>query len=321
MHAGMAGVVERDGRQQIHRTEHFVPVGANRWLHVTETFSVASFRRPGPPRAIVMLPGPLTDSKFLNIDVPGYDGGAIMARTGFFAYTVDFEGTGQSSYPVQGTSVTLASQVEAVKRVVAYVRALRGVPRVDLLGESWGGGVAAEVCADHRAVRSCILASMLYKNPSALAASQFQSPSWIGFLQSLPWSYLTTTTDIYELLVDRSTPAVQAWTRATSPGIYAVRPLFDAVTLPFFDPTVARVPGLILRGGDDPRTLPSDARELAAHYGEHGAELVTIAGGGHVPRVEPGPHAEYWNAVTAFVDRTGDDSASSDRVSEQGDGS
>src|SRR5262249_39673800 len=155
-------------------------------LHVTETFSGRAFLRHGPPRAIVMLPGPVSTGSFFNIDVPGYDGGAIMAQRGFFAYAVDFEGTGTSTSPAQGTDATLASRVQAVREVVRYVRLARGVPRVDLLGESWGGGVAAEVCQPNHGARSCILASMIYETPSDLARQEFQSPPWLGFLLAQP---------------------------------------------------------------------------------------------------------------------------------------
>jgi pimeloyl-ACP methyl ester carboxylesterase len=295
-----------------YRTEHFVQLGAGRSMHVTETFSARSFERQGHPRAMVMLPGPLTDGEFFNIEVPGYDAGVIMARHGFFAYAVDFEGTGLSSYPAQGTSATLSSQVDAVKQVVDYVQDLRGVRRVDMLGESWGGGVAAEVCADKHSVRSCILASMIYKTPSAVAAAEFQSPAWLAFLQSLPNAYLPTSPTIYQVLVPDSIPAVQQWTFSMLPGLYSAEPLFEFFDLPFFDPTVARVPGLIIQGEDDPQSVPSDTVQLATDYGEHGAALVTIAGGGHVPRIEPVHNDEYWNAVTSFVDRQDDDDSDSE---------
>ncbi len=285
------------------RIEHQVPVGPGRSLHVTETFSLRSFLREGPPRAMVMLPGPVSAGSFFNIDVPGYDGGRIMAHRGFFAYAVDFEGTGESTFPADGAAVTLESQVDAVQKVVDFVRQARGVPRVDLLGESWGGGVAAELCKPELGARSCILASMIYENPSPLAVAEFQSPGWLAFLQAQPNAYLTTTAPLYAQLVVDSPPDVQTWVETNAPGPYTVEPLFEFFTLPFFDPGAARVPGLILQGEDDPQSLPSDIQALAAAYGEHGAALVNISGGGHIPRIETAPHnAEYWSAVLDFVD-------------------
>jgi pimeloyl-ACP methyl ester carboxylesterase len=154
---------------------------------------------------------------------------------------------------------------------------------------------------------------MIYKTASAAAEAEFQSPAWLGFLQSLPNAYLPTPPGIYALLVPSSIPAVQDWTFAMVPGTYSVEPMFEFFNLPFFDPTVARVPGIIIQGEDDTQTVPSDAVQLAAAYGKHGAEaLVIIPGGGHVPRVEPEHNVEYWNAVTSFVDPPGDDDTDSE---------
>jgi pimeloyl-ACP methyl ester carboxylesterase len=301
---GSAARADEGALDPIFRLEHHVPVGVGRSLHVTETFTVRSFLRPGPARAIVMLPGPVTPGSFFNIDVAGYDGGAIMARRGFFAYAVDFEGTGTSTYPAEGTAVTLASQVDALDGVVRFVQLLHGVPQVDLLGESWGGGVAAEVCSAKHSTRSCILASMIYETPSLLAQEEFQSPAWGAFLQAQPNGYLETGASTYAPLVVNSSPAVQAWANATLPGSYTVEPLLEFFNLPFFDPGEARVPGLIIQGELDPQSIPSDIQALGAAYGQKGAVgVVTIAGGGHIPRIEPAPHnTEFWTAVTDFVD-------------------
>lgn len=291
------------GLDQIFRLEHYVPLGQGRLMHVTETYSPRAFLRHGPKRAIVMLPGPLTTGAMYNVDVPGYDGGAIMAARGFFSYAVDFEGTGTSTMPTQGTSATLERQVDDVIEVVRYVRQLRDVPRVDLLGESWGGGVAAEVCQPRYGARSCVLASMIYRTPSPLAVAEFQSPPWLGFLQAQPNGYLPTSPGLYAGLVPTSPPDVQAWVEANQPGTYTVEPLFEFFNLPFFDPGEARVPGLIIQGEDDPQSLPSDVEDLADAYGKDGVVgVVTIAGGGHIPRLEAGHNAEYWDAVTSFVD-------------------
>lgn len=302
--AGKGNDAQNGALDQIVRLEHHLPIGDGRVMHVTETFSARAFLRHGQRRAMVMLPGPVTRGNFFNIDVPGYDGGAILAKRGFFAYAVDFEGTGTSSFPAQGTAVTLDSQVDAVKKVLVYIQLARAVPRVDVLGESWGGGVAAEVCKNKLSARSCILASMIYETPSPTAVAQYQSPGWLGFLQSLPNGYLPTSGGLYAPLVANSPPAVQQWTLASQPGSYTIQPLFEFFNVPFFDPTMARVPGLIIQGQNDPDSLPSDVANLAADYGNHGAaSVVTIPGGGHIPRIEVAPYnTAYWDAVTDFVD-------------------
>jgi pimeloyl-ACP methyl ester carboxylesterase len=282
--------------------EHQVSVGGGRKIHVTETFSLRAWLR-FPHRGMLMLPGPLTKGDFFQIDVDGYRGRDIIASRGFFAFTADFEGTGLSTFPADGRSPSQDREVQAMKSVIAQLDAIRLIPKMDVLGESWGGGVAAELCADRAHVKSCTLASMLYKTPSDFANMTFRSPAFRAFLDTLPDGYFPTTPEVYFPITGNSPPAVQAWTAANEPGRYTTVPLYEVFDLPFFDPTIARVPGRIIQGEFDPNQSLDDVRELARDYDRHGAQLVVISGGTHIPRIEPAPRStQYWNAVTEFVD-------------------
>lgn len=279
--------------------EHRVPVGPDRWIHLRETFRLrAWFRRDR--RAVLMLPGPLVTGEFFEIPVDGYRGRSIVAREGAFAFTADFEGTGDSSRPADGRDATHASQVEAMRRVVRYIRWIRRVRRVDVLGESWGGGVAAEVCADRRRVRSCVLGSMLYRTPSDFANETFRSPGFRALVESMPDGYFPTTPETLAGLTAAMEPEVAAWTAEAMPGRYAVVPLLDVFDLPFFDVPSGRVPALLVQGEHDPNQSLDDARDLVADWGPS-MRLVVIEGGGHIPRTEPAPiHDHYWAAVLGF---------------------
>jgi pimeloyl-ACP methyl ester carboxylesterase len=282
--------------------EHQVPVGNGRKIHVTETFSLRAWLR-FPHRGLLMLPGPLTKGDFYNIDVDGYRGRDLIASRGFFAFTADFEGTGLSTFPADGRSPSQDLQVQAMKSVVAQMNAIRLIPKMDVLGESWGGGVAAEVCADRVRVKSCTLGSMLYRTPTDFANMTFRSPAFRALLDTFADGYFPTPPEIYFQIVANSPPDVQAWTIANEPGRYTTVPLYDVFDLPFFDPTVARVPGRIIQGEFDPNQTLDDARDLAHDYDHRPAELVVISGATHVPRVEALPFAnQYWNAVTEFID-------------------
>lgn len=286
---------------RVYTLEHDVPVGPGRRIHLTESFTLRSWQR-WPHRAMLMLPGPIVSGEFYNIDVDGYRGRDLMAQRGFFAFTADFEGTGRSTFPADGRTPTMDSQVEAFRHVIRYVRLARLVPRVDVLGESWGGGVAAELCSDRGRVRSCVLASMLYRTPSDFANMTFRSPAFRAFLDTLPDGYLPTWPDLYAGLVANSPAAVQAWVFANVPGRYTTVPLYDVFDLPFFDPSLSRAPGLVVQGENDPNQSLDDARELVRDYGG-GARLVVIPGAGHIPRIEAPPHnVQYWEAITDFVD-------------------
>jgi len=78
-----------------------------------------------------------------------------------------------------------------------------------------------------------------------------------------------------------------------------------------YDPTHARVPGLLIRGELDPNNAVDDVLDLAAAYGSnaqgHGhhsspADVVVIPGGSHIVRVDAAPRGnQFWDIVLDFV--------------------
>lgn len=282
-------------------TDHYVSVSSGRWIHLRETYQ-SRHHGHGPRRAVLMLPGPITNGDAYQLDVDGYRGRDILASEGAYAFTADFEGTGESSFPADGRSITQDSQVDAMRAVVSYIRRVRRVNRVDVLGESWGGGVAAELCADRRQVRSCILASMLYRTPSDFANMTFRSPGFHALLDSLPDGYIPTDGFLYGGLTAAMEPAVATAFVETQSGTYTTAPLYDVFDLPFFDPTQSRVPALLLQGELDPNQSIDDAIDLTNDYAGD-MELVVITGAGHIPRLEPSPaHDVFWEEVLDFLD-------------------
>jgi pimeloyl-ACP methyl ester carboxylesterase len=285
---------------QVYRVAHDFDVAPDRRIHATESFTLRSWLR-APHRAVMLIPGPVTNAAFFDIPVDGYDSGAILAQAGYFAFTVDLEGVGQSSYPPDGRVCDTARGVADLTPVLGAIRQERFVPAVDVLGESWGGGIAAELCAEH-GTRSCVMSSMLYKNTTPIGAATFLTPEFHAFLDSLTTGYFPTNGPFYAGFVAESPADVQTYTYATQPGLYADASLYAPYDMPFFDPTHARVPGLVLFGAEDPTVPLSDAQQLAAEYGSHGAELFVLPAGGHVPRVETASSGIWWNKVLTFLD-------------------
>jgi len=285
---------------RVYTLEHDVVVGPGRHIHVVETFTPRAFMK-APKRAALMFPGPVVSSSFCNIDVEGYHCGRILAAKGLFAYAVDFEGTGKSSYPEDGRSPALRRQVQAMGQVLRYIRALRGIPAIDILGESWGGGVAVELAADAERVRTCTLASMVYRNPSEAMNATFRAPGWKAMLDSLPDGYFTSQPEMYGGLVVNSPEAVNQWALTTQPGRYTSVPLYEVFELPFYDPSLARAPGLIIQGELDPLNTVPDVKDLAAAYGQQGANLVLVPEGGHVPRTDIRHREIFWSTWLEFL--------------------
>ena len=226
-----------------------VPIGHDRLVAVRESFTLKSLQR-SPRRAILFLNGTPTTGDFYNIPVDGYRGRELLAQRGFFAFTVDFEGSGESTFPVDGFSLTFDAQTDSMRRVVDYIRITHGVPRVDLLGEAEGGGVASQLCADDRSIRSCTLSSMLYKTPTEEFRNFFLSPFFQALIFGAPQGYLNVTPDLYFNVLAAAPTEVANWVLANQPGRYSMGLVAESLRegISGYDPTRARVPGLIIRG-------------------------------------------------------------------------
>jgi pimeloyl-ACP methyl ester carboxylesterase len=292
----------------VYTVHHHVRVGRDRNVHVVEMFTLRAFLGR-ERRGALLLPGPVSVASFYEIDVDGYRFQSDLARLGMFTFVPDYEGAGESTYPADGFSVDQDFLVGEMRTVLAAMRSLRAIPRVDVIGESIGGGIAAELCDDATRVRSCVLSSMLYREGTPFFTSVFLDPGFLGFLRSQPNGYLDVGPSLYFNIVAGTTPDVGAAILATQPGVYAVGPLLAPTNLPWFDPTEASVPGLVIVGTLDDIQTQADADDLAAAYGSHhhrhrpSARVVHIAGGGHIPRVEPAPiNTQFFDAVVDFVD-------------------
>jgi pimeloyl-ACP methyl ester carboxylesterase len=253
-----------------------------------------------PRRAAIFLTGPIALGSMTAIPVRGYDAAAILAARGYAVASPDFEGTGRSLGPADGRSVTTTSQVQAMAAVIRDLRERFQLGPADVLGESWGGGIAAELCGDPGRARRCVLSTMTYRNPPVLGAALFGSPVLQAGLQAMPSGYWQTPLPLYAGLVGTSPLPVQRFVYRTQPGRYPISQFQEYARRPWFDPTAARVPGLVVRGSDDPFTSDADNRDLASSYGG-GARYESIAGGGHLPRLQAGTRKTWWHVVLDFL--------------------
>ncbi len=274
---------------------HEVPIGPGESLRITEHFTLRSWLR-WPKRAVLFLSSSAR-ANLWSIPVPGYNATEMAARRGMFAFTLDYIGVGDNYRPgFNALDSTFEANQKALRTVLRYVRFLRAVPRVDLVGESWGGAHATQLAADDTRVRSVVLAAMTYKTVSA---PELQDPEFIAMLRTLPDNYIPLGPEFFARITRGAPEAVIEYANATQPGRYLTTPIWQLIEgVPFFDPGVARVPGLVISGTAE----SADARELASDYGTSGAELLVIDGAGHAPRLEtPERAARFWNKVFEFL--------------------
>ena len=284
----------------IFRLTHDVPLGNGRTLRVNETFTLASWQRH-PRRALLFLNGPAFLGTNYSIPVPGYDGTVMAAERGFFAYTADYLGAGESYKPAHGVDAGFAENTDALRSALRYIRFLRRVPKIDLLGEGIGGAIATQLAADPSRVRSTVLNAMLYKT---VPEGPTTSEDFLNFLLSAPDGYLPVPPELYLLFLTGAPSEVVDFMLSTQAGVYPIGPfLVPFEEPPYFDPGVARVPGLVIFGSEDFLATPNDPSDLVADYGTSGAELIVLEGAGHAPRIEsPDAAAAFWDAVFHFLD-------------------
>ena len=179
-----AGHAER-GFDTVYTLSHQIPVGDGRRLFVTEHFTLGSWLT-WPHRSVLFLSGSAFKGNHHSIPVEGYNGTAMAARRGFFAFTVDYLGVGESTRPVDGLEATFEANQDALEVLLRYIRFFRAVPKIDLVGAGYGGSLATQMAADATRVRSCVLSAMLYDR---LIGGPLTDPAFVAALENAPDGY------------------------------------------------------------------------------------------------------------------------------------
>jgi pimeloyl-ACP methyl ester carboxylesterase len=290
------------GRFDLHTPitlDHVVPLPDGGHLAVQETFTIFSWLRR-PARAVLFLSGSVFRGNHWSIPVEGYHGTAMAAERGYFAFTVDYLGVGGSSIPADGLDVTLETNRQALKVLMRYIRFFRGVPRIDLVGEGYGGFLAAELGAMPNRVRSVSLAAMLY---TEVTGGPLTDPNFVKALEDAPNGYFYAPGFGSLFFMAEAPQAARDYVEATQGGLYPVMNFLSGADLPSFDPSVARVPGLVIHGDLDFIAPADDIRQMADDYGNHGALYVSRPDAGHAPRIESPELADwFWQTIFDFLE-------------------
>ncbi|MFC5750546.1 alpha/beta fold hydrolase [Actinomadura rugatobispora] len=252
-----------------------------------------------------------------------------LAAEGFDVYTYDQLGSGRSQRLDDPTGYTVARQVADLEAIRQRI----GVPRLILVGGSWGATLAARYMAAHpgRTARA------VFVSPGALWAPEWERSGegeiWdrltpaqraaMDALEARPkliaWSLLTEANPraAHDLMPDEeidplfdrllATVGSAATCRPGRPfaepssrsGFYANQMTSaDALTVPDPRPVLRRdrTPALVLRGQCDYKRW-----EIAREYRDTlpGAKLLYVRGAGHV--IEAEQPALHRDAITAFL--------------------
>jgi len=293
----------------VYTFEHEVAVGDGAVLRVVEKFSPASVLR-FPRRALVMLPGTLVTGEMYDMDVgepSDFSGLDRAAEAGFFAYAVTYEGYPGSSQPANGGAVTAARSLDQIGSLIEMIRFGRGVPKVDLLGTSFGsslsialGGSSSPIPTWH--IGRIVLEALVYKEVTPLFEAVFFSPEVQQMLEAAPDGYVTTAPQWYGLILAAADPVAVAWANENYPNVYATGPTLAGFDLPVFDAEPGVVPALQFWGDADPITPFADVEAFQAEYGGP-TELRILPGAGHAPIIAATDERDaFWSETFEFLD-------------------
>lgn len=263
-----------------------------------------------PERILLMVHGATLPSEVgFDIDLPGGSWMDYVARKGFDVYFVDVRGYGRSTRPATmsqppANGAPFANTRDAVKDVSAAVEFIlqrRGVPRINLLGWSWGTTTMAGYAAE---------------NPAKVERLVLYAPVW--YLDRPPpytGAYRTTNGD--QLLPNRArgvpSGALEqtfpvAWfdkwwaanlatdpegAKQTPPVLRSPNGVMEDFTEIWsqgkstYDPTAIRAPTLLIVGEWDGITPPAMAQELFKRLtAAKERRLVLLSEGSHTLSVE-----------------------------------
>lgn len=253
--------------------------------------------------SVLLLSGPMTTGTSFHIPIDGFDAATRLAATGRASWSVDYVGTGRSTIPVDGAAVSPHDSLGALEIALEQMRERHGVDRIDIVAESIGGGLAT-VLARSPLVRSVVISTVMFETLSPLAQMMFCSDDFAALLASFDDGYFVVGPEFFAGAMADAEPSVADWLSGTQCGRYPVGFLsLPLKGLPWFDPSGAVAPGLVLVGPGDPVPGPGDAAALARAYGARGAVYEELADGGHVLRLQPRTISDrYWARVIDWLD-------------------
>jgi pimeloyl-ACP methyl ester carboxylesterase len=232
-----------------------------------------------------------------DLQIRDYSFMDFLARNGYDAWAIDIHGYGQSDKSSKDWSDSASAALDLAS-AVEYICSLRKIPRVKMLGWSWGTQIAGIYAADHPdRIGRLILYGNVWKGP----------PDWRTI--PLPTTgYRTNGEDDArsDFIPEQYEPdVVEAYVRealktdpASPNGV-----LVDLSTrLPLIDPERITIPTLVIRAEHDFASTPKEMLEFFDRLQSADKSYVCLPDGGHDIILEKG-HRGFQQAVLAFFDR------------------
>lgn len=298
-------------------------------LHVREVMVAGNERTAGKDNKVLLFIHGATfpanvafDLDFENVSMMRH-----FARLGWDTFALDLEGYGESTrppimdqpenYPDNKAPIDLSVTVDDVGRVVDFIRNLRGVDKVHILG--WSAATMAE------APRYAI------EQPDKVAKLVLYATNYLGKSKGKTAAERQAEDDKRNAQKNRyGDPAnMKRWAKLGTKKEYLIPGAFEAYRQahlasdpksaelggkvrapwgrfigwpePHFDASRITVPTLVIRGDSDTLATREDNQKLVADLGSKEKKYVEIAEAGHMIQYEKN-NAAFYRAIADFLD-------------------
>jgi len=118
----------------VQREEHFVDTPSGVTIYTVEKRLTSSH----PTEAVLLIHGIGVGWACWDLDIKDYSMMEFLAREGFDVFAIDHRGYGKST-KVDGLTVTSEACANDLKSVVDFIKKIRGIEKINVVGHSFGG--------------------------------------------------------------------------------------------------------------------------------------------------------------------------------------
>lgn len=283
----------------IERKEYFVDTTSGMTIFTTEKRLSGS----SSTKAVLLIHGAGVGGACWDLDIKDYSIMRLLAGEGFDVFAVDLRGYGKSTRP-SGLTVTSETCADDLKSVIDFLRSLRNMEKVDIVGHSFGGMVAVCIAGKYP---ECVGKIVSIGAPYKVLNSSFQ-PTVDEFvemanrgvpyvpnkhhltLEQKLYSYEQEIVDAHKNMVEQSYPE---WPT----GVF-----LDLKSLEHskYIPSIA-APTLLINGALEYVIDPDDAVQCLHDLGAEQKALLVIGNAYHLVWLEEIAHRGVNRAIAGWL--------------------
>ena len=289
------------GTEKITGAEHWVETGGVK-IYIWEKYADT----PKNKKIVMLAHGSATAGReSFDLQVPGKPSYSLMdrlAQEGFDVFALDTRGFGRSTHPEK--HMTTAQAKDDLKAAIDYVLKLRGAPKLDLLGWSWGTQYAGMYVMDNPdKVEKYISFAQMHANSPDIAKRRaridfFQQNPYIAIPEA-GWKTRFTSLAPAEVTEPETLDAFAKAAVKAEPRSPTGPQLDLATSLPLVNPRFISVPTMIIHGQYDDVADTDGLLPFFAQLPNPQKKYVIIPDAGHMMQLQKG-HLLFQHEVVSF---------------------